>query len=385
MKILFLTPWYPDEANPNHGVFVRDQVLALSREHTVWVVSSKIDYHVFGLSSLRIEETQYFDVRETRIIVRKSLPVFNQFNFFVRIIIQTLRIARKLRPDIVHGNIGYPGGFWSWAVSRLIGVPFVLTEHTRIINNFRSSIHKKLTLFSLGRATGIMAVSNAHAEEIKKYVGSSPVVIPNIVNLSRFNKVHEFPDSNTIHFGFLGGLNTNVKGLDLLLQAVASLKFDFVLHIGGDGRLLEEYKQMARDFAIDGKCVFYGFISFIDVPLFMGRLHFFISTSRYESFGLSIVEAMACGLPVVVTDSGGPNDYITSESGIIATNGNVGEIAKSISQMVSTFQTYNRELIRGFVIEKFSEDSFLRQINAFYKHVLLSDVTQQNIFPADNR
>ncbi len=59
MKILFLTPWYPDEQFVNHGIFVRDQAVAVNEQNEVWVISSKVDYTRFGFLSSSIKEGVY--------------------------------------------------------------------------------------------------------------------------------------------------------------------------------------------------------------------------------------------------------------------------------------------------------------------------------------
>lgn len=369
MKILFLTPWYPDERNPNHGIFVRDQALAIGRNHEVWVVSSKIDYSGFGFSSLSRNDSQFQGLKESRITLKRSLPVFNQFNYFLRSARETFKIAREFNPDIIHGNIGYPGAFWSWVMSRLLKVPFIVTEHTRIINNFRSVIHRKLTLFGFRRAGRIIAVSAWHADELFTFVGKRPEVIPNVINFEKFPKITVLPDTTEFQIGFLGGMNTPVKGLDILLQAASTLTGRFKLHIGGKGDLLEQYKTLAKGLNVYDKCIFYGAVPHEQVSLFMEKLHFFVSASRSETFGIAMVEALVCGLPVVATNSGGPGEYITPENGVIVPVENAEKLREGISGIMKNFAGYNQHQIRKQVKEKFSTEDFLQKIGVVYTEV----------------
>lgn len=365
MKILFLTPWYPDERNPNHGVFVRDQAVLLGRDHQVWVVSAKIDYPAFGLSSASRADTDFHGVKESRIAVKRSLPVYNQFNFFLRVTWETLTIAKHFRPDIIHGNIGYPGAFWSWMMSKLLKIPFVVTEHTRITNNFRSAVHKQLTLFALRRAGALIGVSRWHAGEIAAVTGKKTVVIPNVIPFDKHPAVRVPPPADEFQIGFLGGLSTPVKGLDILLYAAAQAGGPFRLHIGGDGALLGQYKELSRKLRVYDRCIFYGSIPHEEVHSFMRRLHFFVSASRSETFGIAMVEALASGLPVVATDSGGSREFITPENGVV-----VGlaapDLARGISGMMNNFHKYDSVAIRNSVIDKFSDHRFLMAINKVY-------------------
>src|SRR5688572_8973438 len=121
MNILFLTPWYPDEINSFHGIFIRDQAVALKQQHEVLVISSKIDYKRFGFLSSNIAENEFHGVKEFRIRIKKSFLIFNQLNYFILSVWHTWRITRSFKPDIIHGNIGYPGSFWSWCISKILG------------------------------------------------------------------------------------------------------------------------------------------------------------------------------------------------------------------------------------------------------------------------
>jgi glycosyltransferase involved in cell wall biosynthesis len=371
MRVLFLSSWYPSRGNPNHGIFVRDQAIALSKFNKVQVVSARIDYSSFGFLSFRREENSYQDVAEISITVKKSFPVFNQLNFFIVVIYATLKIAKTFKPDIVHGNIGYPGAFWSWVVSKFLKVQYVITEHTKITNNFRSPFHKFLTLFGLKRAAIITAVSGWHAAEIKSFIGKDVIVMGNIIRTRRFNEVKRKPAGQQIHFGILGGLDTTVKGIDLLLRACAQIQDDYVLHIGGTGKLLITYQDLASELGIKDKCVFHGFVESTHVPDFLSQLHFLVSASKRETFGMIMAEAMAAGLPVVATDSGGSAELITKENGILVINNDVAALAAGIKSMIANYAAYEPEMIKKSV-DRYSEASFIEKAKKLYERILVN-------------
>lgn len=366
MKVLFLTPWYPDRTNPNHGIFVRDQAIAISQHHDVWVVSAKIDYEHFGLSSLTRTDSTEGKVKETRIEVKQSLPVVNQANYFLRIAAETKKIAREFNPDVIHGNIGYPGAYWAWMMSRILRRPYVVTEHTRITNNFRSFLHKKLTLAGLRGASEVIAVSKWHAKEISSFTGKPALVVPNVIRFEEIPFPGDSPSTDTFQIGFLGNVNTPVKGLDVILEAVSRLKVKFVLHVGGDGVLLEKYKAMARQLKVDENCVFYGKIPYAGVNDFMRKLHVFVSASRWETFGIAMVEALANGLPVVATDCGGPREFIESMNGVIVPLENPDSLREGLEDVLLNLKRFDRYAISESVRRKFSTERFLSDVDAIY-------------------
>lgn len=368
MKILFLTTTYPEEGNPNRGIFVRDQAETLATRHEIEVVFAKIDYSKFSLYSYTISKKKCKGVVEHHITIKRSLPIINQLVFFLITICQTVKIARIFSPDIVHGNLGFPGAFWSLRVARAIRKPVIISEHSRITNNFRSAIHKLLVISSLKRVNAVVCVSDSLAAEAQKFTPRKVAVVPNIIDFSKFPDV--IHNSNAVcQIGFLGGLNTPVKGLDLLLRAAVGIKEEFILHIGGEGILLESYKALAHKLNISDKCVFYGFVHNTEVNYFMSRLHFFVSASRYETFGMAMVEAMACGLPVVATNSGGPADFINDKNGLLVEKENVEALKNSLIKMISEYKNYDVAEIREFALSNYSSQQFLTRIEKVYADV----------------
>lgn len=367
-----MTPWYPNERNPGAGVFIKSQVNALEINHTLSVISSEVDYSKFAFSSCSIEKKLNQKTSEYRIVVKRSFPIFNQLNYLFLIIRTSLQIAREFKPDIIHAHVGYPSAFWAWCLSVFLKVPFVVTEHTRPINNFRSYIHKWLTIFGLRRASVVMAVSNMLANELRQFINRDIVVIPNIVETERFNGL-SYPESKVIQIGFLGTLNKPVKGLDILLKAVAELRNDFVLHVGGDGKLLPTYKALSKELGIEQKCKFYGFVLPHDVPEFMSRLHFFVCSSRSETFCVALAEAMAAGRPVVSTRCGGPEEFVNDSNGILVDVEDSAALHNGIEMMITSLYGFDSCNIKWDVTNKYGQTAILRMLAGIYSGVFTSD------------
>lgn len=308
------------------------------------------------------------NVREYRVVMHRSLPMINQFNYLLLSVWIACKVAKSFRPDIIHGNIAYPGGIWSYCVSKLISKPFVISDHTsRFTDNFRSLFHRTLTLFALRRAKKVIAVSTWAAQEIENILHRSVEIVPNLIHVNEYS-VSTVRDP-VIQIGFLGGLSSEIhrKGLDLLLKAIAPVRKDFVLHIGGAGRYLEYYKELARTEGIFERCRFHGFVQ--SVPDFMSKLHFFVSSSRIEAFGMVIVEAMASGLPVVTTSSGGPADFMDDECGVLVASDDTGQLRNAVERMMDEYKTFDRNTIRMKALTRFSPEAFLERIEKLYREL----------------
>jgi L-malate glycosyltransferase len=369
MRMLLVTPWYPSERNPGAGVFIKSQAKALRNNHSVTVIAAEVDYSNFAFSSFLVEEKSNQEIQEYRIVVKRSFPIFNQLNYLWLLVRVSLKIARGFKPDIIHAHVGYPSAIWAWCLSVFLKVPFVVTEHTRPMNNFRSYIHKWLTVFGLRRASVVMAVSNMLAGEVKQFIKRDVVVVPNIVETERFT-VAPYPESGVVQIGFLGTLNQPVKGLDILLKAVAELRNDFVLHVGGDGKLLPSYKELSKELGIEQKCKFYGFVLPHEVPAFMSRIHFFVCASRSETFCVALAEALAAGRPVVSTRCGGPEEFVNETNGILVDVEDSKSLQQGLEQMMLNFKGYDLVLISRHMTDRYGQAIILSRIIEIYNGVL---------------
>jgi len=368
MKILFLTPWYPDDQIKNHGIFIQEQAQALAEHHQIAVVSSKVDYQQFGLTQSMSSTLIEGKVAVHRLIIKRSIPFYNQFNYLWLTLRFIKKIASDFEPDIIHGSIGYPAAFWSWMLSKSMRVPFVITEHTsNFHNHFRSWIHKLLTIYPMKLANSIITVSDYSAKQIEATLLRKVVVIPNMIQVDRF-KIHTHKNYE-IRIGFLGSLETenHAKGLPILLTQLSKVTAPFKLIVGGGGKMVDTYRDMATKLRIEDKVEFRGYVNYENIPLFMNELDFFVNVSKHESFGIAIIEAMASGLPVVCFDNGGPADFVNSENGILIELNDLAKLREALEKMLIDYSRYDPIKIRQQIVERFSKEVFLARMQKVYE------------------
>ena len=375
MNILVLSHSYPDLNNKWRGIFVKEQVEALGTRHDVILVYFKADYtHFAPFSDYSFIKKQYGRVTEYEVTVNKSLPVVTQ----IKLLTNTYRfikteILNQVKPDIIHSHLSYPGGFLGTILQQIIKVPNVITEHSTIKLYFRSWLHKQCVKYALRKTNTVISVSKSLKAEIVAFVQRPVIVINNIVNVGKFDLVKS-SHGPILNIGFLGGLNSNNKGLDLLLRAVSLLKGrDIVLHIGGNGVLLDNFKSMAKDLGIDENCNFYGEIKRSGISDFFSKLDFFVLPSRYETFGIVLIEAMACGLPVIATKCGGPEEIVTPLTGLLIQKESVEELKQAIEKMSEKIETYNKDNIRNYADENFGQGVFIERISELYEGIILKE------------
>jgi len=372
MNILIITHTYPDSANSWRGSFVKEQVKSLSIVHKLTVVYFRNEKAVSGTTKgYSVTKSVTENLTEYTLTIKRSFPVINQYLFLLR----TYRfisneILPGFKPDLIHSHLLFPGGFIATILQQKKNIPNIITEHSRISNYFRSRVHKILVKYTLRKADAIVAVSNSLKAEISRYFPRPVRVIHNIIDISRF-KLTDKADNGILNIGFLGGLGNNNKGLDLLLKSVSmSGSKGFLLHIGGNGLLKNDYMKMAQELGIESECKFYGEIPHSGIPDFFSSLDLFVLPSRYETFGIVLIEAMACGIPVIATRCGGPEEIVTDTTGILISKDNSEELNHAIGMISENLHSYKKDNIRKYAEENFGQKVFLERINTLYNETI---------------
>ena len=104
-----------------------------------------------------------------------------------------------------------------------------------------------------------------------------------------------------------------IKDLGTLLTACADLPFNFNLKVGGLGNLDEYFTDTSLKEKMEGRIIRDEKVNLRRIKNFYSDINLFVLPSRYETFGMVLIEAMASGIPVVATRCGGPNDIVTDK------------------------------------------------------------------------
>lgn len=142
----------------------------------------------------------------------------------------------------------------------------------------------------------------------------------------------------------------------------------FTLIIGGSGPELPGLMELSKSLGLDDRIIFTGFIPDDKLWAFYDVADLFVSTSRYEAFGVTFVDALSCGVPVVSIDCGGVNDIIDSSNGAVvpSAHNEIG-FAHHIIQALET--TWDRERIQQDAIDKYSYKNIVKQYEEVYDSV----------------
>lgn len=287
------------------------------------------------------------------------------------------RIFKRIRPDVV--NVHYASGCGLLAL--LSGLhPQVLSCYGSDIFEFPNlnKINHFLLCRVLNNADALASTSHAMAEEVWRILGDNtkPIAItPFGVDVHRFHPVLD----NTINprpvIGIVKSL-LPIYDIPLLIKAFAIVHatetLKPILKIYGNGPLRQELEQMVSDFRLEDSIQFLGSIPNSEVPKELNKMDVFVNCSKQESFGVNILEAMACELPVIATDCVGPCELIEDGvSGIILKDRKPETLAEKISELLQ-----NKELRYKLGIEGrkrvLSHYNWEQNINEF-EHLLIQN------------
>jgi glycosyltransferase involved in cell wall biosynthesis len=233
--------------------------------------------------------------------------------------------------DVVHGTL-MPASPIALTIAPT-STPLVVTSHGTSIGEVRShklevptDYLKKFAFHPMNvvmdaatvpRSSRVISISSIAQQELKQYYPINDkklVQIPHGVDIDRFrpdHPLHQAPNPNLFTFLHVGRLVSR-KHTALALEALAtSDRDDIELLIAGTGSHRDRLEKLTKQLGISRQVSFLGFVPEEELPSLYASSDAFLFLSRYEGFGLTFLEAMASGLPVVGTPVGGFPDLVT--------------------------------------------------------------------------
>lgn len=282
------------------------------------------------------------------------------------------KIIADTKPDVVHAI--YAGGFGT--LLRLANFhPSIISVIGSDVDDAKlhSNWKRKLIRSNLDFAGQITVSSNYLKAQVKKFKTNTPAKwIPFGVNTKLF-KPDVKTSKQTINIGTVKTLEYGY-GIDILIKAFAlncKKHANINLIIAGQGSLKAELINLARKLNIESKVTFVDQIPHNQVPKILNRLDIFVCLSRKESFGVSVIEASACGLPVVVSSVGGlPETLIDGKTGFIVKKEDPESATKAIEKLINEPKLRKKmgKAGRKFVINNYSwDDCVNKMVSLYYK------------------
>lgn len=305
-----------------------------------------------------------------------TIPFFLFFE-----IIATLKLVKKIKPDIIHAHWIIPSGFAAYVNYLINKTPYMVTSHGGDIFGLQNKHLIKLKKIVLRKAKSITVVSSAIKKEIIKIdptLKSKINIIPmgvdsNLFNPNKYDKSLKEKYGTSGPFLLFVGRLVEKKGIKYLIQAMAEILKKYPntkLLVVGSGPLETELKNLTEKLQLSPSIIFTGAIQNIDLPKYYATADIFICPSIItedgdrEGLPVTLMEALASGCFVITTKTGGILDIIKNNiTGFLIKEENYQSISKMVIKLLNIRkeQLYIKNNLRTLLASKYSWDNVTRK------------------------
>lgn len=378
--VLVATPWYPTPQNPMWGTFVRDAVVAMSMHHQGRITVVHVDGNplyegeqpqqpaepagerteqepqesqesVRVAAQHRVYSWAWWESRPEAdvLVIRAPFPSDTPRGVAMEIHREALRehAADVIgRAKYVSAHVGGPTGA---AIAPLLArrTRFTITEHATYVRAlFKDTSAAIQYRAAVARASRVLAVSDGPAAGLRRLCPQQADYISAVPNPVRFDglPLREEPMRRPDRWLYVGNL-VQRKGVHRLLEAfaqevAAGERPDAHLTLVGDGPMRQDLEEQTAAAGIAERVTFAGQVEPDRVAEYFTGHDVLVHLADYETFGLTVVEAAATGLPVVVTRCTGPEETMVIPAGYgLAAFVDIDPTPESVREAVASLRT----------------------------------------------
>lgn len=306
----------------------------------------------------------------------------------------TLRQLKKFKPDIIHAHTPFAAGWEAVIGSKILKIALVGEHHTFYDHYLKhvgleyawaKRLSWKITAGYYNRCDLIVSPSKSLADSLLESGLKRPIkVIPNSIDTEIFSPISEkekIKHKHNYHMSdfsavYMGRISYE-KSIDKVILAFKKvLEKDYLktakLILIGDGPEKNKLEQLIKKLGIDKNIIWTGILRGEALARAVACNDVFVTASRSENMPLSVLEAMACGLPVIAVSENGMKEIVKDAyNGFLCQADNVAEIAQKIENIFKNksqreiFSKNSRELAMGY-----SKDKIMESFENCYEEVI---------------
>ena len=282
-------------------------------------------------------------------------------------VFQMVKAIQTTKPDIVHAHLGSVGFAAVW--SMLYRKPLVITAHTKPEKAFSPKIEKMVRLALKTKRTKLVAVSEDNAKRLREYFGLDEKLcacVNNGIDLDRFIR-KEHDGFTLIHVGRQDE-NKNQAALIRCFARLHEKESNTKLLLLGDGDQHQKLIALAEQLGIADAVTFTGNVPNTEDYYAISDLY--VQCSHREAMPLSVLEAMATGLPIVSTDVGGLSDVV-QDNGILVPDNDEEALYQAIEKIYeqSAEETEKMCAASGRIVENYSSKGMSAAYEKIYSEM----------------
>lgn len=385
-EILWLASWYPTELDPYSGDFIQRHARAVSAFRPVHVIHFAYDPDKKVTDDVTVSKHYHPNLRETIVYYTagkgfggffRKYAAYRKFRSVLKKYLKEF-IGKEGKPELVHLHSAYKAGLAALWLKKKFNIRYILTEHwTYFLPEARPNIDglpgtvKRMISRIIQQAEVVLPVSGYLAGALhSRYSEIKIQIISNTVDLNIFspgekNKTEEL---RLVHISSL----SYQKDPESLFFAIAELvknKIPVMLEVFGP---VNEYsRSLVAKYSIDKEVLFHGEKPQDDLANSLQQADGLVLYSRYETFGCVLIEANACGVPVIVTDSPLMREIVKeNENGLLVRPGEPMELARRLTEFYEKRYRFDRSRIAENARSAYSFQKIGDQINTVYNSIL---------------
>lgn len=393
-KLLLLTSWFPIKEKPQSGIFFQQQANLLSKKYDVKVVvciSNPIGRK--GFMKLFFNKPKpLFQFMQSGLyeVIDFNIPEFvflkeeRRYTLLFKKFLQKLqKLFCNWKPDIIHAHDAWFAGIVAAKVSKQTKVPYVLTNHTPLFINENSIFRNKNILASIEKAHQLTTVGNQDKRVFESILRlkNKAITIGNLIDTNLFNPKNK-KKLSADSFKILQVTSTSLrKDIPSFLKAIKyykeyytqTKKLEVVLIASQiyDGYSIQELEKDLNDLNLKSIVELKKNMTNQDVAKELATANLYISTSYYETFGVSVAEAISMGIPTIAVDNGAVRDFmVDKENGLIVNTGDFVAIADAINKIANNEIVFNEEVMHHSIASKYANDIFLEKLVSIYQSII---------------
>jgi rhamnosyl/mannosyltransferase len=292
-------------------------------------------------------------------------------------------VVNKLKPDLIHLHFPYPVGELA-VLLKGNSTTIVLTYHSDIVKQKKLLLIYRPFLKKILQRAKAIVVSNSNYIQTSDFLSEyrdKIEIIPFGIDLDRFahrdkQKIEEIKTKYPGPLALFVGKLRYYKGLNYLIESAKDVEGKIL--IVGDGALRQELGKIVEVNNLDNKVFFAGEIPDKELGSYYQAADLFVlpSSHKSEAFGISILEAMACGLPVISTELGTGTSFVNlhNKTGLVIPPGDSIALSKSINYLLQNksqrdeFGKEGRERVHRY----FNKEVMVSHIKKLYIKTLKS-------------
>lgn len=327
---------------------------------------------------LLTKENDYYsmELKKNGIIV-KWTGINDIYSF--KQIIEIKRFLEKNDYDLVHTHL-FPAQYWyvlAKSLSTKRTIPSITTEHNTFNRRRNYPLFKLVDSIIYKQYHKIACISKATEKTLHNWVPviqDKTITIHNGINIEKFNFIEPYHPSEIVsgldernQIILMVARMDEQKDHETVIYATQYLPDDMHILFVGDGPKRKKYEDLVNKMDLKNRIHFLGFRH--DVPKLMKSAHVFVLSSHWEGFGLVAIEAMAAGLPIIVSDVPGLRDVV-GNAGWLFQKGNSNELAKKIIKLLNSKKETDKLKEKGLQRARvFSIENTVQQYINLYKSV----------------